>query len=98
MVSPHTALIYTMVLVSAADGDMTDAELAVIGDITRSLPVFKDYDSEQLTQAAGDCAEIKVAGEGQRNRVEQLWYTVKMQGMPLAKTICGERTKYERGI
>lgn len=48
--------------------------------------------------AAGDCAEIKVAGEGQRNRVEQLWYTGKMQGMPLAKTICGERTKYERGI
>ena len=27
MVSHHTALIYTMVLVSAADGDMTDAEL-----------------------------------------------------------------------
>ena len=34
MVSHQTALIYTMVLVSAADGDMTDAELTVIGDIT----------------------------------------------------------------
>ncbi len=64
MVSHHTALIYTMVLVSAADGDMTDAELSVIGDITRSLPVFKDYDSEQLTQAAGDCAELLSVDDG----------------------------------
>ena len=64
MVSPHTALIYTMVLVSAADGDMTDAELAVIGDITRSLPVFKDYDSEKLTRVAGDCAELLSADDG----------------------------------
>ncbi len=64
MVSHHTALIYTMVLVSAADGDMTDAELSVIGDITRSLPVFKDYDSEQLTQAAADCAELLSVDDG----------------------------------
>ena len=64
MVSHHTALIYTMVLVSAADGDMTDAELSVIGDITRSLPVFKDYDSEQLTQVAGDCAELLSVDDG----------------------------------
>ena len=47
--------------------------------------------------ACGDCAEIVVEGEG-RNRVEQLWYTGKMHGLALAKTICGERTKYERGI
>ena len=64
MASHHTALIYTMVLVSAADGDMTDAELSVIGDITRSLPVFKDYDSEQLTQVAGDCAELLSVDDG----------------------------------
>ncbi len=64
MVSHHTALIYTMVLVSAADGDMTDAELSVIGDITRSLPVFKDYDSGQLTQAASDCAELLSVDDG----------------------------------
>lgn len=47
--------------------------------------------------ATGDCAEIKVK-DGGRNRIEQLWYTGKMQGMSLAKTICGEKTTYERGI
>ena len=48
--------------------------------------------------AAGDCAEIVVADPDLRNRVEQLWYTGRMQGEALAKTICGEKTKYERGI
>jgi NAD(P)H-nitrite reductase large subunit len=48
--------------------------------------------------AAGDCAEIKVADLDNRNRIEQLWYTGRMQGEALAKTICGEKTKYGRGI
>ena len=47
--------------------------------------------------AAGDCAEI-IVPDGARNRLEQLWYTGRMQGIALAKTICGERTAYERGI
>ena len=46
--------------------------------------------------AVGDCAEIEVL-DG-RNRIEPLWYTGKMQGETLAKTITGKRTKYERGI
>jgi len=48
--------------------------------------------------AAGDCVEIKAVNEGERNRFEQLWYTGKMHGEALANTICGNRTKYERGI
>jgi NAD(P)H-nitrite reductase large subunit len=48
--------------------------------------------------AAGDCAEIRATQEGARNRLEQLWYTGKMQAEALAKTIVGERTRYERGI
>ena len=64
MVTHHTALIYTMVLVSAADGDMTDAELTVIGDFIRTLPVFKDYDAKLLTQAAADCAAFLSADDG----------------------------------
>ncbi len=57
-ISHHTALIYTMVLVSAADSEMTDNELFTIGEIVRTLPVFRDYDSEHLPKAAEDCAEI----------------------------------------
>ena len=35
MISHHTALIYTMVLVSAADRRMPDSELRKIGEILR---------------------------------------------------------------
>ncbi len=63
MVNHHTALIYTMVLVSAADGEMTDAELTTIGTLVQTLPVFQDFDPERLTASAADCAEL-LAGEG----------------------------------
>jgi NAD(P)H-nitrite reductase large subunit len=46
--------------------------------------------------AVGDCAEIEVI-DG-RNRIEPLWYTGKMQGETLAKTITGKQTQYDRGI
>jgi len=47
--------------------------------------------------AAGDCAEIREEGDA-RGRVEQLWYTGRMQGEALAATLCGERTRYDRGV
>ena len=58
MIDHHTALIYTMVLVSAADQDMTDAELRTIGEIVRYLPVFQDYDTAKLPQATAGCAKL----------------------------------------
>ena len=54
----HTALIYTMVLMSAADNEMTDSELFTIGDIVRRLPVFEGFDPDQLPKTAEDCADI----------------------------------------
>ena len=47
--------------------------------------------------AAGDCAEFRFP-ELKSPAVEQLWYTGKMQAEALAKTICGQRTAYRRGI
>ena len=41
---PHAALIYTMVIVSAADGDMDDSEMKAIGETVRRLPAFKGFD------------------------------------------------------
>lgn len=64
MVTHHTALVYTMVLVSAADGSMTDPELQAIGEIARTLPVFKDYDSTNLTTQAADCAALLSRNNG----------------------------------
>lgn len=64
MLDHHTALIYTMVLVSAADGAMSDAELRSIGEVVNYLPIFRDYDADSLTTVAGDCAEILDDDEG----------------------------------
>ena len=54
----HTALIYTMVLISAVDREMKDSELYTIGEIVRTLPVFAGFDVEQLPKTAEDCASI----------------------------------------
>ena len=64
MISHHTALIYTMVLVSAADRRMPDSELRKIGEILGTLPVFEGYDSEDLTHTATACAELLEAEDG----------------------------------
>ena len=58
MLDPHGALIYTMVIVSAADRDMTDAELAIIGDIVGHLPVFRDFDRQLLPGVLEDCTKL----------------------------------------
>jgi NAD(P)H-nitrite reductase large subunit len=47
--------------------------------------------------AAGDCAEFENP-QADHAPVEQLWYTGKMQGETLAKTLTGNRTAYQRGI
>ena len=60
----HAALIYTMVLISAADSDMTDAELRTIGDIVQHLPVFEGFDPDKLVSTAAACAEVLSKEDG----------------------------------
>lgn len=47
--------------------------------------------------AAGDCAEFNADGIGSR-RIEQLWYTGRAHGKVVARTLCGHRTPYRRGV
>lgn len=58
MPSAHEALIYLMVVTSAADRDMNDEELAHIGDSVRTWPIFMDFDPEELVGAARDCQRL----------------------------------------
>jgi tellurite resistance protein len=58
MLDHHRALIYTMVIVSAADSDMPDAELRIIGDIVEDLPVFRDFDRGELPSVLNDCTDL----------------------------------------
>jgi tellurite resistance protein len=60
----HTALIFTMVLVSAAEGVMTDPELEAIGRQVRYLPIFRDFDHDRLTEVGRECAELLKHEEG----------------------------------
>ena len=58
MIDHQAALIYTMVLVSASDRNMSDAEMRIIGDNVRDLPVFGNYDRDQLTRQLDECAKL----------------------------------------
>jgi tellurite resistance protein len=72
MIDHHAALIYTMTLVSAADGNMTDAEIGVIGDIVGHLPIFKDYDSQGLTRDLGACTRLLQREDGMEAALEEI--------------------------
>lgn len=70
MIDHHAALIYTMVLVSAADRDMTDAEMRTIGEVVQYLPVFDDFEFDNLPRIAADCAEILDSDDGLDQTIE----------------------------
>ena len=64
MISHHAALIYTMVIAAAVDGDMKDAEFALIGRLTAELPAFAGYDRNKLPETAQECAVILQTDNG----------------------------------
>lgn len=78
MISHHAALIYTMVLVSAADSDMSDAEIRAIGEIVSYLPIFRDYEPGNLPKTAEACAEMLDMDDG----LEKILALVK-QSLPV---------------
>lgn len=47
--------------------------------------------------AVGDCAQFSTPFPNRRP-IEQVWYTGRMHGETVARTICGERTAYKPGI
>ncbi len=70
MIDHHEALIYTMVLISAADQNMTDAELHTIGELVNHLPVFRDFDRGKLVSVAQDCAAVLDDEDGLNKAIE----------------------------
>ena len=57
-ISHHEALVYAMVTLSAADRAMTDRELMKIGDIVKTVPIFQDFDRDNLIVTAQACGAI----------------------------------------
>ena len=73
MLNHHRALIYTMVIVSAADNELPEAELRIIGDIVGDLPVFRDFDRAELPRVLNDCTELIGRDDG----LEETLTTIK---------------------
>jgi tellurite resistance protein len=63
-ISHQTALIYVMVMVSAADGSMSESELRIIGELTKALPAFKNFDHTRLLAVCQECAQILQEPDG----------------------------------
>jgi tellurite resistance protein len=57
-IDQHAALIYTMVLVSAAEGQMTDAELDAMSQLVQYLPIFADFDRSRIAELGQACVEL----------------------------------------
>ena len=72
----HEALIYTMVLASAADRDMSDPELRTIGDMVRTLPIFLDLDDSEISTIAGTCADMLNDDDGLEAALEFIMATL----------------------
>lgn len=56
-ITHHDALIYVMVTMSAVDQSMDETELLRIGDMVKILPVFKDFNPDNLVEVATVCGD-----------------------------------------
>ena len=68
----HSALIHTMVLVSAAEGRMSDRELQTMGRLVRDLPVFRDFDPDRIVEVGNACAELLTREDGRDVALRQI--------------------------
>ena len=89
-ISMHEALIYIMVVMSAADSDMTNAELTVIRDIVATLPIFKDFDAANLTKTANECVEMLAGDDGLDAVLDTLYNVIPMKLRETAYAIAVE--------
>jgi len=64
MVDHLSALIYTMVLVSAADTEISDEELDSISENIRYLPIFRGFDLKRLPEISDECLTLLADPEG----------------------------------
>lgn len=77
MLDHHRALIYTMVIVSAAERNLPDSELHAFGEIIGHLPVFEHFDKSELPGLLNDCVELM----SRENGLEETLAAIKA-GLP----------------
>jgi uncharacterized membrane protein YebE (DUF533 family) len=57
-ISEQEALVYVMVTMAAADSNLSERELAGIGNLVDTLPIFDGYSRDQLVESANICTGI----------------------------------------
>lgn len=60
----HAALITTMVLMSAAEGRMSDAEIDTMTRLVGSLPAFDGFDRSRIAAIGRDCVDLLQRDDG----------------------------------
>lgn len=63
-VTHQEALIYLMVMMSAVDTAMNDAEFSRIGRLVTFLPAFNGFDEDRLVEVSRTAAELLKGPEG----------------------------------
>lgn len=66
------ALVSTMVLIAAAEGEMTDSELGMIGRLVSTLPVFKDFQTDSIPEIGRHVALLLQKARGVEELVAEL--------------------------
>lgn len=68
----QTALIYTMVLVSASDSRMSDRELQLIGRLVEHTPAFEGFDPGLVIEVAAGCAGDLDSEDGLERTLDEI--------------------------
>jgi len=61
-----------MVLLSPADGGITDSGLHLMTEIVRHLPVFREFDINRLPEVAQACAEMLGKEDGLDTAIDMI--------------------------
>ncbi|MGD0103564.1 MAG: tellurite resistance TerB family protein [Rhodopila sp.] len=64
IINAPEALVLTMVLVSAADGSMTDREIRIMAGLVQTLPAFQDFTSSELSDVSERAASLLHEDDG----------------------------------
>ncbi|MTI10746.1 MULTISPECIES: tellurite resistance TerB family protein [Curvivirga] len=70
MLTKHQSLIYTMVLMSAADSEMSETEMLKIKEVISYLPIFEGYEQSNIAKDAGAVAELLLDEDGFEKALE----------------------------
>ncbi|MFZ1109741.1 MAG: tellurite resistance TerB family protein [Rhodomicrobium sp.] len=71
-ITPHEALIYLMITMSAADRQISDRELDRIAQVVRQMPVFMGFDENNLAKVAERCGDLLSEEDGLDALLEQI--------------------------